>query len=504
MKAISELIKEKPWIGWLIFFSTIVVVFILGLFASTILERRAEALFVYTPQVEHGQLEPRNEVWGENFPRQYESYMRTADTTFTSKYNTSATADVLADNPRMVILWSGYAFSMDYNQPRGHFHAIEDVHKTLRIGAPMDGRPSIQPNTCWTCKSPDVPRLMAEHGVTEFYAGSMEKWGTEVVNFIGCADCHNSENMNLRISRPALKEAFERRGKDINQATHQEMRSLVCAQCHVEYYFNPRIVEGVNYLVFPWDKGTTVDDIEAYYDEIEFTDWVHGLSKAPMLKGQHPDYEVWSTGIHAERGVSCADCHMPYKTEGGVKFSDHHIQSPLNNVANSCQVCHREETETLIQNVYDRQDKIFELRTELEEQLVSAHIEAKFAWELGADEEQMKNVLTEIRHAQWRWDFAVAGHGNAFHSPIETARILSTGKTKAQDARIKLARVLAALGHNKEVPMPDISTKAKAQEYIGLDMASRKAEKAEFLQTMVPQWLQAAEEREATYEPALN
>lgn len=499
MRPISEVIKEKPWLGWLIFFATVVVVFILGLFASTIIERRAESVFAYTPQVKHDQFEPRNEVWGQNFPRQYQSYMQTADTSFVSKYNGASLRDALGENPRMVVLWAGYAFSWDYNQPRGHYYAIEDIQQTLRVGAPMGETKSNQPNTCWTCKSPDVPRLMAEHGVAEFYAGTWEMWGDEVVNHIGCADCHDAETMNLHITRPGLIEAFERQGKDISKVSHQEMRSLVCAQCHVEYYFSKNKVEGVNYLTFPWDKGMKVEDMEAYYDEIGFTDWTHSLSRAPMLKAQHPDYEVYSTGIHAERGVSCADCHMPYKSEGGLKFTDHHIQSPLNNVANSCQVCHREETDKLIKNVYDRQDKIYEIRTELEDNLVKAHIEAKTAWDLGANEAQMEAILMDIRHAQWRWDFAAAGHGNAFHNPLELSRVISTGNNKVQDARLKLARLLADLGHNKPVDFPDISTKAKAQEYIGLDIAQRNADKEEFLNTVVPQWLEAAKEREANY-----
>ncbi len=499
MKPISELIKEKPWLGWAIFFATMVVVFVLGLFASSIIERRAEAVFAYTPQVKHSQFEPRNEVWGQNFPRQYQSYMRTADTTFASKHNSAGLVDALEDDPRMVILWAGYAFSRDYNQPRGHYYSVKDVYNTLRVGAPMDGKPSFQPNTCWTCKSPDVPRLMNELGVAEFYRGSWDTKGTEVVNHIGCGDCHDAETMNLHITRPALVEAFERQGKDITKASHQEMRSLVCAQCHVEYYFNKKVVEDVNYLTFPWDLGMTVDDMEQYYDNIGFADWTHTLSKAPMLKAQHPDYEVYATGIHAQRGVSCADCHMPYKSEGGQKFTDHHIQSPLNNVANSCQVCHREETAKLVQNVYDRQDKIKQIRLLLEDQLVKAHLEAKVAWDKGATEEQMKDILTHIRHAQWRWDYAAAGHGNSFHNPLETGRVISTGMDKVQEARIKLARLLAGLGYNQEIDYPDVSTKAKAQAYIGLDMATMNQEKQQFLRKVIPGWLEVAKQRESTY-----
>jgi len=416
--------------------------------------------------------------------------------------------DMLEVDPRLVVLWAGYGFSKDYKQGRGHFNAVTDINNSLRTGAPMDGNKSPMPNTCWTCKSPDVPRLMNElieekgnfeEGVAAFYNGSWETLGHEIVNPIGCADCHDAETMNLRISRPALIEAYNRLGKDITKSTHQEMRSLVCAQCHVEYYFNKKKVEGVPYLTLPWDNGFSAEDMEAYYDEIEFSDWTHKLSKAPMLKAQHPGFEVYMTGIHAERGVSCADCHMPYMSEGGLKFTDHHIQSPLNNISNSCQVCHREEAGTLIRNVFDRQDKIIENRDKLEEILVRAHVEAAFAWEKGANETQMEDILMDIRHAQWRWDYAAASHGGSFHSPVETGRVISTGITTAQEARLKLARLLAKLGHNKELPYPDISSKAKAQEYIGMDAEKLNEEKEVFKKTVLKDWMEKAEKREEGY-----
>lgn len=488
MKPIREITKEKPWIGWVIFFVTLGVVFLLGLLASSVVERRAEAVYAYRPVVDYDQFEARNEIWGKNFPLEYETYLKTSDTLFYSKYNGSGTIDMLERHPEMVILWAGYGFSKDYTQGRGHYYAVKDIRESLRTGAPIGAKNSPMPNTCWTCKSPDVPRLMNEMGIAEFYKGPWEELGDEIDDFIGCADCHDAETMNLRISRPALIEAFERQGKDINEASHQEMRSLVCAQCHVEYYFNNEKEEGVPYLTLPWDNGTTADAMEEYYDNMNFSDWTHQLSRAPMLKAQHPGYETYTTGIHAQRGVSCADCHMPFISEGGQKFTDHHIQSPLNNVANSCQVCHREETAELIKNVYERQTMIIENRNKLEEILVHAHVEAKAAWDYGAAEEQMQEILMDIRHAQWRWDYAAAAHGASFHSPVEIGRVVGQGLAIAQEARVKLARVLAALGHNKPVPYPDISTKAKAQEYIGLPMEELREEKEEFLETVVPDW----------------
>ena len=483
--------KLKPWQGWALFIAAMLVVFGLGMIASSILNRRAEIASVFNnKKVDIKGIESRNEVFADNYPREYETWTQTADTTFKSKYNSSEAVDVLAQRPNMVILWAGYAFSKDYTTPRGHMHAVEDVTRTLRTGAPMTAADGPQPATCWTCKSPDVPRMMSELGVAEFYKQKWGALGSEIVNPIGCADCHEPENMNLQISRPALIEAFQRQGKDIAKATHQEMRSLVCAQCHVEYYFQG---DG-KYLTFPWDKGMTVEDIEKYYDEVKHVDYVHSLSKAPILKAQHPDYEIAQMGIHGQRGVSCADCHMPYKSEGGVKFSDHHIQSPLAKMDRTCLVCHRESEETLRNNVYDRQAKVLETRDRLETELAKAHIEAKFAWDKGATETQMKPVLDLLRQSQWRWDFGVASHGASFHAPQEIQRILGHGLDRALQARLATAKVLAKLGFTGDVPMPDINTKAKAQKYIGIDMDAEHKNKEKFMKEVVPQWLQKAKD----------
>lgn len=493
---------KKTWVNWFLFIVTVVIVFLLGLLASSINERKAEATVVDTPKHKLSEFEPRNEIWGENYPREFQSYYQTSDTSFRSKYNGGAMIDMLEIDPRLVVLWAGYGFSKDYNQGRGHYYAVTDINNTLRTGGPTDAKGGPMPSTCWTCKSPDVPRLMDEIGIKDFYKGTWASKGAEIHNPIGCADCHNPNSMNLRISRPALKEAFTAMGKDIKDATQNEMRSLVCAQCHVEYYFDKSDGE-TPYLTFPWKNGMTVEAAEEYYDNIEFSDWTHSLSKAPMLKAQHPGYEIYMKGIHAERGVSCADCHMPYISEGGQKYTSHKIQSPLNHIDKACQVCHRESEQTLLKNVIDRQNSIIEIRDRAEVLLVKAHVEAKAAWDAGATEEEMKNVLTLIRHSQWRWDYAAASHGGSFHAPIETARIIGTSIEKSQEARILLSKILLKYGIN-EVDYPDIDTKAKAQSYIGLDMTNLKSEKNAFLNGLLIDWITEAEAREKTYQPQLD
>lgn len=486
MIPLSKGLANRPILSLILFIFTVGLVIAALLLANNISERKIEAQWANKPIHPVTNLESRNEIWGEIFPKQFESYYATSDTSFKSKHGGNAPRDMLAEFPNLVVLWAGYAFSKDYKQGRGHFYAMDDIHRTLRTGAPKGPEDGPLPTTCWTCKSPDVPRLMEKIGPEEFYKGKWASRGHQIANTIGCADCHDNKTMKLKITRPALKEAFMRMGKDIDKSTHQEMRSLVCAQCHVEYYFKKS--EGSAYLTFPWDKGFEVENIEAYYDSINFSDWTHDISKAPMLKAQHPDYEIYSLGIHAQRGVACADCHMPYVSEGGQKYTNHKIQSPLNHINVSCQVCHRESEEILKKNVYDRQDKITEIRKNLEKDLVTAHYEAGKAWELGATEDQMKDILKAIRHAQWRWDYGIAGHGSSFHAPLETARILSSGLAKASEARLLLTKLLFQLGFEGEVKIPDISTKEKAQAAIGLPMSKLKEEKQVFIETLLEQW----------------
>ncbi|MBX3043617.1 MAG: ammonia-forming cytochrome c nitrite reductase [Candidatus Kapabacteria bacterium] len=478
-------------LNWILFFVTVAVVFAAGIFTASIMERRAEKAARLQIVREIPEWEPRNEIWGENFPKEWESYLKTGDTSFASLHGGSATIDYLEEYPELVILWAGYPFSIDYKQGRGHLHAVKDVRQTLRTGG-VDNSPL--PATCWTCKSTDVPRMMNTVGVENFYNKKWIEYGEEIINPIGCQDCHDPKTMKLRITRPALVEAFERQGKSMKEFSNQDMRSLVCAQCHVEYYFQ----KDNKYLVFPWDKGFSADNMEEYYDNIEFSDWTHKLSRAPMLKAQHPDYELYKTGVHASRNVSCADCHMPYKVEGGIKFTDHHIGSPLQNIANACQTCHRESEEQLRNDVYSRQDKVLEIRRIAEKAIAAAHIEAKAAWDAGASEADMAPVLKNIRHAQWRWDWVAAANGVGFHSPVEALRVLGTAIQKAEKARGEINVILTKLGQPIPYSLPDVSTKEKAQKFVGIDIEAQKNDKIKLLETVVTEWDKAAKERQGT------
>lgn len=446
--------QAPAWRGWVLLLIAATITFLLGLLAASILTRREEARR-QLPLRPIGEWETDSSRWGENFPQEYEAYKKMAESATQTKYGGAFPRDYLEETPANVILFAGYGFAKEYRQARGHWYAIEDVTKTQRVNEKT-------PATCWTCKSPDVPRLMHTLGPEKFYAAKFDAFKKEITHPIGCLDCHEPNTMRLRVTRPALREAFSRQGKDVDQASHQEMRTLVCAQCHVEYYFKGK----GNYLTFPWDKGTSPEQIEQYYDAADFADWTHAISKTRMIKIQHPDYEVYRMGVHAYRNIACADCHMPYRTEGGVKFTDHHIQSPLLNIANSCVVCHRWSEAEIRSRVEGIQDKVHQARGWAEITLVRAHFDIAAAMQAGAGDEELAEVRKRVRDAQLRWDYVAASNGMGFHSPEECVRILASAIDLAGQCRVECARILAKHGSTKSIEYPDFSTKEKAQTLI--------------------------------------
>ncbi len=124
--------------------------------------------------------------------------------------------------------------------------------------------------------------MMAKMGDRKFYTARFPRFEKRNDSSRGLYDCHDPRTMKLQITRPALGEAFAAMGPDINLVTPQQMRSLVCAQCHVEYYFRNDESAGLkNYLVFPWNNGTGAEAILSYYNDANFTDFVNPIYKDP-------------------------------------------------------------------------------------------------------------------------------------------------------------------------------------------------------------------------------
>lgn len=371
-------------------------------------------------------------VWGQNFPQHYDRFMMTQTDYGETPYGGSVPYSKLERYPAMVRLWAGYAFSQDHNEERGHFYAQIDQADTERV------RIVNQPGACINCHAAEAPGLIAEMGWETFNRTPYNDLQDKIHLGTSCADCHEPDTMALRITRPALLNALEVRGIDITQATRQEMRSYVCAQCHVEYYFlgDDRV------LTFPWSQGLTIDNIESHYDTYGFRDWSHAETGAPMIKIQHPEFEMWSTGLHARSNVSCADCHMPYIRQGGIKISDHWLRSPLNNLNNACQTCHNIPEEELRDRVLTIQGTTATLLRTSEEALLSATDAIVAAREAGATDEELADAFQLIRSAQLRWDFVSSENSTGFHSPQESARILADSIDRARLAQIAVMEVM--------------------------------------------------------------
>lgn len=379
------------------------------------------------PLVEIEPMEPDSSVWGVNFPNQYSTFLLTEYNQERTAYGGSQPFDRLEWNSRLVTLFAGMAFSVEYNEDRGHMWSLFDVEEIARTNPTSAG-------TCYSCKSADNPRLWAEMGPAEFFSTPFGELGEKIEHPIGCANCHEPDSMRLIVTNPALEAALEALGKDWQTFTRQEMRTVVCANCHVEYYFSP---EG-DYLIFPWQNGTRIEEIAQYFEEIGFSDYSHGFSGAPMIKMQHPEYEIYTAdSTHYLAGVACADCHMPYIRDGAAKFSDHNVRSPLLNAQVACGTCHT-DVDFVTGRVAVIQSQVFSTMVMTEEAIIEAIYAIESAASTpGVDADLLEEARWLHRESQLRWDFISAENSMGFHNPSEVLRILAASTDLARQAQIK-------------------------------------------------------------------
>ena len=427
------------------FLSSVSVSVIVGAAISYLLiditSKKQEAKSAYPHFVEINDETEDPAVWGLNFPHQYEGYLKTVDQERT-KYGGSEAVPIvpvgrdertqvsqsrLDEDSRLKTLWAGYAFAIDFREERGHAYMFSDQFFTKRQDVVK------QPGTCLNCHaSTYVPMKKLGHG--DIFKGfellnqmSYFDAAKHVTHPVSCIDCHTPGTMKLRITRPAFIEGIAnfKASKGIKfykvneMASHQEMRTYVCAQCHVEYYFKG----SEKRLTFPWHKGLKVDQIFSYYEDVGHKDWVHKITGAPVLKAQHPEFEMYSQGIHARSGVSCTDCHMPYQRVGAMKVTDHHVRSPVLNLAKSCQTCHRWPESELRARIEEIQDRTFELRGVAMDALVQ-FINQISEVKNKVDKLKLEEAYMYQKKAQFYLDFVEAENSMGFHAPGEAARIL--------------------------------------------------------------------------------
>ncbi|MHB1305597.1 MAG: ammonia-forming cytochrome c nitrite reductase subunit c552 [Limisphaerales bacterium] len=410
---------------------------------TNIMERKQEAKNPYFRVIELTDDIEDPAVWGKNFPVQYDDYRRTVDQVRT-KYGGSEAMprtpsqvdprstlaqSKLEEDPRLKKMWAGYAFAIDFREERGHAYMLDDQTFTGRQQKP-------QPGTCMNCHASTylTYKKLGDgdlvKGFEKVNAMPYAEARALVNHPVACIDCHDATNLQLRITRPAFMEGIQAfkasqgvKDYQVNRdASRQEMRSLVCAQCHVEYYFKGQEKR----LVYPWHNGLKVENILAYYDEVKHQDWVHTDTGASSLKAQHPEFELWSQGIHARSGVACADCHMPYKRVGAQKVSDHHVRSPLLNINRACQTCHKwseEELKGRVETIQDRTHKMRELAMDALMDLID-DLKAARATGVSTNDAGLVAAQDFQRKAQFYLDFVEAENSTGFHAPQEATRIL--------------------------------------------------------------------------------
>lgn len=428
----------------------------IGFLTTDIAEKRAEQKNPFFHVVDIGPLEEDPAVWGKNFPNQYDSYLRTVDQIRTKHGGSESiprtpdkadrrdhvAQDKLKEDPRLVTMWDGYAFSVDFREERGHAYMLEDQIFTKRQDVVK------QPGACLNCHASTYVLMMdLGHGDLKKGFDVMNKTPyKEIVKHakhqVSCIDCHDPQSMQLRVTRPAFIEGIKNykatqgiKDYDVNKmATRNEMRGFVCGQCHVEYYFNgPEKT-----LTFPWNKGIKGDEILSYYQENKHKDWIHKQTGAPVLKAQHPEFEMWNQGVHAKSGVTCVDCHMPYERVGAMKVTSHNVRSPLLNINRSCQTCHHQPENELQEKVQLIQGRHLEMRNEVMDALMTFIKNLKEAREKKFSEKKITAAQNLQREAQFLMDFVEAENSAGFHAPQEAARLMVKALNKIRQGELVL------------------------------------------------------------------
>ncbi|HAR41690.1 MAG TPA: ammonia-forming cytochrome c nitrite reductase subunit c552 [Bdellovibrionales bacterium] len=504
---------------WLIVGAAAVGAFLIAALLVSIFRHKTEAQNPYLRFVEVRQATTDPEPWGQNWPRQFDQYKKTSQPSRTNFGGGDANpAQKAVLMPFLTRMFAGYAFAIDYRDRRGHAFMLFDQEHTRRVTE------RAQPGACLHCHASIIPTLVRLGGgdpnadSAEDYSKSyneqvirlgFEKFSripfkdayAEVVQTgsmnpvpgksdqfhkirgahpVSCTDCHHAKTMRLQVNRPgflagirALKASQGVPDFNVNRdATRAEMRTYVCAQCHVEYYCGPKTT-----LFFPWDQGVKVQEIEKHYNQTKFPDghrfydWQHAETGAELLKAQHPEFELWNQGVHARSGVTCSDCHMPYRREGAMKVSDHHVRSPLLMVNSSCQQCHAWDESELKSRANTIQSRNFELVMRAGQALTDfldtyrkvrapfdqknrvlaegpggrEKLNALWAVEV-ARRPELKAIAELHRKAQWRLDFIAAENSMGFHAPQEAARILGEAIDYFRQAQIESAKVVSVPG----------------------------------------------------------
>jgi len=405
-------------------------------------------------------VEPAN--WGKAYPVHYDLWKKTEEPTETgkSKYKRGFDADriiydKLSEYPYMALLFNGFGFGVEYNEPRGHAYMVIDQ---LEIDA---GRVKAG-GVCLSCKSPYAPKLEKEMGL-DYYKMPFKEVHARIPEQhrklgVACIDCHNNRDMSLNISRGfVLSAALKDLGIEPEKLTRQEMRSIVCAQCHVTYNIvKDQDMKSVG-LFFPW-QGSKLGNIsieniiKKIRSDPSYMEWKQNVTGFKLAFIRHPEYELFSTNsVHYKAGAACADCHMPYTKVGTYEVSNHRVTSPLKTDLRACMQCHSESAEWLRAQVEAIQDRTASLMLRAGYATATvAKLFEKFhnvqASGKNIDKTFYDKAKDYYEEAFYRVIFVGAENSVGFHNPTEAARVLGDALAFAGKAEGLLRQALTKAG----------------------------------------------------------
>ncbi len=412
-------------------------------------------------------------VWGKKFPHHYDAYLKNRERMQGySKYRND-NQDRISPWPFQFVLLDGWGMGIEYNEPNGHIDMLKDQ-------LAIDPSRKKAGGVCLTCKTPYSPSLKEKLGIdyfrkpyTEVHA-QIPKQHQELG--LTCIDCHDPKTQELRLSRWTLKEALKAIGKDEGKLTRQEMRSLVCAQCHVTYSISKDAEGKSTYVKFPWAKGQwgniAIEAVIKQIKEENLREWKHKPTGQKLGHIRHPEFELFSApgSVHWAAGVACADCHMPYERVGRVKISSHRWQSPLRGNMQACLQCHNQSPEWLKQQVLNIQDRVNHMFTKAGYAVARAALTIEQANKTpGLDQAKLKKATEIYEEAYLRNTWIGAENSMGFHNPPEALRVLGDALDQGRQAEL-LAReaILKAKGTPREYDMAAIDALVR-ERYKGKD-----------------------------------
>lgn len=414
---------------------------------------------VKTVSIADGDYDPAN--WGKAYPLEYESWLKTKDprpagkSKYKKGYDTDLVIyDKLSEFPFMALLFHGWGFGVEYNEPRGHYYMITDQLEIDPSRLKAGG-------VCLSCKSPYAPKLQEEMGVDYFKQPYLEVHKKIPPQFrtlgAACIDCHDNKTLAPKISHPALNRALTDIGKDPKQLGRQELRSLACAQCHVTYVIKKDAEMKSVDLFFPW-QGSKEGDIsmeniiKVIRSDPTYLEWKQTVTGFKLGFIRHPEYEFYSrNSTHGRAGVACADCHMPYTKVGVSKISDHNLMSPMKNDFKACRQCHVDSAAERKERVLAIQDRTVSLMNRAGYGAAVAAKLFEMAHKARAEGKNLDQKLYErakdlYEEAMYRVIFIGAENSMGFHNPTEAGRILGDAAALAGKAEGLLRQALAQAG----------------------------------------------------------